>query len=373
MNIGGWGCLLCLGLLSTAVRAEDPAALFSRGDSFSYSAANPITAYLNLLIGPAPQHGSVFLSRNNIEFGFSLRRFEFSLIHRNDYNLIFHPETADFAYRNQNKVDIPIDQFYQVDVWANQYQLTGAKFGYELPLSQAFSLVFAYSHLYASESVYGYMGKNAEGEGGVIRFVLTQQGGQTVKTLDGELYADYYYTDDPLFQRDVKGPSGSGYAIDIGFNWQALPNLVVEGRVLDASGRIKWKDLPHTIASANTDTITIDESGFLAARPRFQGVETFDDLNQKLARRDSLSARYRFKNWYAAYQYDRMTGVSFNRLMGGYFWSDRWGLTASVEALTSALGLALHMPAGRLHITFDELDLDNAHTLGLGWDIHYRF
>lgn len=346
---------------------------YSNAESFSYSTANPLTAYLNVLIGPEPDNGTYAFSRNLIEFGYRLNRFEMALVHRNDQNLEFSPGAAQFAYLNKNAKKIPAGERYPVDVYANQYQLTGAKFGYTLPISSAFELFSYYSHYYASEAVYGYMGKDPEGEGGYIGVTNVQLDGQTISALDGELYVDYYYTRDPLFRRKTNAPSGTGYSIDFGFRWHVLPGLYINAGFYDALGEISWSNLPRTIATATSQIVIIGDDGLIDTNPNFEGRETFGDLTQKLTKRERVNVDYRYKNYAFGYEFDHMPLVGFHRLNAGYYWSDRWGASASYDFTSDAIGIKLLMPAGNLAITVDNFNLDLAHTIGFSWSLGVYF
>src|SRR5690606_22432205 len=85
---------------STAVQAQHfiEAELFTIGESYSYSGAVPVVTYLDLMVGPPPKSGTHALTRNLFEFGMKLDKFSLSFIHRNDYNLDFARESAEFAW-----------------------------------------------------------------------------------------------------------------------------------------------------------------------------------------------------------------------------------------------------------------------------------
>lgn len=365
-------CACSAGAAAAEDSAEDSAYVFSRAESFSYSEASPVTAYIDFLIGPPPAGGTTAFSRNNIELGIGYRGVEFSIVHRNDYNISFTPDAAQFAYLNKNRKPIPLDQEFDVDVWANQYQMNGAKVGFQLPLAKTFKLVMAYSHLYGTEAVSGYMGKSEAGEGGVIKMVERELGGRTRKVLDGNLYADYFYTDDPLFERDAKAPVGQGYAVDFGFEWQVSDSLLVKGMVQDIAGEMRWDNMPYTVAKATSDIVVVDEDGFLEANPNFEGLESYGYFTQKFTERRLLNAMYSWDKVRLGYEYEGYDVADFNRLVLGYQWSPRWGLDLSNELETSAIGLRLHTPAGSLSFTTDNTDLDYAQTLGFAWNLHLR-
>jgi|GEM_PF-2968522 len=361
-------CLVCDSAL-----AEDSWRVFTRAESFSYSGGSPVTAYIDFLIGPAPDGGDVAFSRNTFEMGMGFKRVELSLIHRNDYNLYFTPDAAQFAYLNKNRKTIPLGQRYDVDVWANQYQVTGTKLGFSLPIGKKFDLNFAGAYLYASEAVSGYLGKDPNGDGGFVSVGERLDGNRTVRTLAGELYTDYFYVDDPLFGSDERGPSGKGFSFDLGFSWRITPTLSLDGTIQDLAGQIKWENMPHIIADANSENFELQEDGSFSVRPIFQGFDLREDFTQDLTRRDSIKLMYKPNRFAFGYRYDRMSQTMFNRLYLGYYWNDNWGVLLANEMDTGTVELRLAMPVGEMFFATDNLDIDNAQALAFGWNLNFRF
>lgn len=363
--------ILVLGIVpGLAAASESAPTFFSRAESFSYSGANPVTAFIDLLAGPAPKSGENAFSRNSIELGVAHKGLEFSVIHRNDYNLSFTSDGAELAYRSTNAIPIPLDREYDVEVWANQYQVTGARIGYSFPVDDSFSLSIGYSQLYATEAVSGYLGKAEDGSGGIVKVVRRELAGEQHLMLDGDLYADYFYTSDPLFARDVSAPTGQGYAVDLGFQWRPLEGLLIEGKMDDVAGELRWYDLPRTTATATSETIVVDDDGFLKAYPNFAGTETEDNFRQDLTRRERLLIHYQTQHFYLGYEYDRMSLANFYWLRAGYRWTDQWGVRLGLEAGSGATEFSFLIPVGELSLTVDDFDLDHAHILGVKWNIH---
>lgn len=363
-----------IGMVCQCAVADDW-RIFTRAESFSYSEANPVTAFIDFLIGPAPKDGELAFSRNLIESGVGYKNMEFSLIHRNDYNLYFSQGASQFAYLNKNRKTIPYGQRYDVDVWANQYQVSGAKFGFTLPFGSAVDVYVAYSHLYGTEAVSGYLGKNPNGEGGHIAMIEVPDGDRMVKRLDGQLYTDYFFTDDPLFQNPVNAPTGQGYAVDLGFTWRVDDHLTLNVMSLDLAGELRWKNMPHITADATSENFQTDPDGVVSVVPNFRGTETYDNFTQDLTRRTSMDLTYVYNQYVLGYRHDRMSHSEFNRLSAGYLWgqSRQWGLHLATDVTTAAVELRLAMPVGDLYFITDDLDIDNAHTLGFGWNLNFRF
>lgn len=368
---------ICSALLTLLVSpwacAADDWRIFTRAESFSHSAANPVTAFLDFLIGPPPDDGELAFSRNIIESGIGYKAVEFSVLHRNDYNLYFSKEASEFAYLNKNRKPIPLGRQYEVDVWANQYQVSGAKLGFTIPFSRRLNVHVAYSHLYGTEAVSGYLGADPNGNGGVISMTERQEGDRTVKALAGDLYTDYFFTDDPLFRNKVDAPTGQGYAVDLGFRWEITDRLVLDVMSLDLAGEIRWKNIPHIVANATSDNFLTNEDGSVSVVPNFEGDRTWDNFTQDLTRRTYAKLNYRYGNFAFGYRHDSMSHAQFNKLSVGYLLGERWGVHLAGEVDTAAVELRLAMPVGEMFFTLDDPNLDYAHTLGFGWNLNFRF
>lgn len=362
---------LAIGVAYCSTSVAQSKYVFNRAESFSWSGANPVTAYFNLLVGPAPDDGNHAFTRNSFEMGMGYGNFEIAFIHRNDQSIDFSDGARVFAYRNKNRVTIPLDTPYDVDVWGNQYQASGLKLSHTWALSKTVDFTAAFSYLVGTEIVSGYLGKDEQGEGGTVAYTLREVGGQTRRVLDGNLHTDLYYTDDPFFMREVDEPTSQGFAFDVAFKWQIKPNLTMRGKIDDLSGELRWKDVPHTVADATGDMFEVDEDGFLEAQPSFEGVEDWGDYTQKLTRRERLFLDYERGRHRWGYNFDHYKVKSFHRLSYAYVRDNFWGGRFTIEATTAAVELELLMPMGSLSFAIDEANFDEAKTIGIRWNLTY--
>lgn len=365
--------LIILLLSISPALAEDEAIIFSRADSFSYSEGTPVTSYLQLIIGPPPAGGEHAFSRNRFEFGMRLDRFELSFIHRNDYNLDFSKDTADFAWRRKNRKPIEYGKVHDIDVWANQYQLSGLRLAYEWDVKERFTIGAGVSYLIATESIYGYFGKNPDGSGGLISLELEETQAGLRETISGDLYTEYFYSRDPFFERPVRATDGRGYSLDLNFEWRVNADLTLDLLMEDVLGEIYWEDLPHTIATATSDIAVFDEEGFLTANSYFAGTEDYQNLKQPLVNRERLRAHYLWNKWYFGYELDHMKVVDLHRLAAGYRWGNGQRLTYAYEVTSGAHRINWGMLVGELTFHWDTFDFDNAYVLGLGWVFQGKF
>lgn len=349
--------------------------MFSRSEIYGYSDAFPARSYLNLLVGPAPKSGDFAFARTRVELGLGFNNFEISAIHRNDYNLTFSPDVADFTYRRKNRVRVQPGDDFVVDVRANQYQVSGAKLAYKMSLHDTFTLKLAYSHLTSTEIVSGYMGQTPEGEGGLVSISIEElPDGRRFERLQGLVYTDYYYTDDPFFNRAVDEPAGRGYAVDVGFEWQVNDKLLVVGQVDDLAGELKWNNIGRTTATATSAIREFNEEGFTDILPNFEGNETFADFTQSLTRRESLSFIYDWRtSWQFGYDYISYPEIALHNFSVAYEWAPNWSVAFAIEPQTSGKSLGLNTPVGDMYFIFDTLDFDQARTLGFGWSFAFLF
>ncbi len=345
---------------------------YSKAESFSQSATSPLkAALLNGLVGPEPRDGSYIFSRNSIEFGIRGEDYEFSLIHRNDYNLRFLQETSDFAYLNKNNQPIPDGQWYQAGTWANQYQANGFKYGKFYELKPNLTLRTHYSYLNVTESLSGYLGSHPDGSGGQVRFTNQVVNGFNRRILEGNIYSKYHFTYDPFFDREVSSPAGHGLAFDIALDWRINDQWQVELSIDDAIGKIFWNNTAMTEAYATSDLFVQGEDGVWEASPNFEGEETFSNYVQDLTRRDRLKVRYQWQRYHVAYTWQHFSYAQMHRVEAGVAWAEHWGLALSLDPAANSIGMHLDAPIGDFHLMVDNMDSEYTRSFGFGWSMQF--
>lgn len=225
--------------------------------------------------GGKNQYGSV-----SVKAGVKKGDTSIAALYRQEYQASFSPDAADYYYGTQQH-QLDANRQYQLTLKTGQFQARG------LHLQQVFrpldklNVMLAGSLLQADHLQHGTLTGSA---------TTTATG----KDYDYNTNLTYQYDQDHLLDRPgVNTPSGVGYAVDVGVNWQPLPRWQVDVQAKDLLGEIHWDKAPYTEAQLTSDTKTTDSQGFTLIKPKVTGMEGYrDSFRQTLSPKLDGTVKY---------------------------------------------------------------------------------
>lgn len=118
-----------------------------------------------------------------------------------------------------------------------------------------------------------------------------------VKSYDFDLMLDYIYDDNLIYNsRNINSGTGDGHSMDIGLRYDIKSNCSAEILFRDLYGRIYWRDIPYTTASATSDIKSYDKDGYQVYQPSIHGYESYKDFTQKIPVKTDMSISYKKGN-----------------------------------------------------------------------------
>jgi len=247
----------------------------------------PFTTYLNIegfaYTEPLPYQefvddwssgyrgGTVAMQHNWLELGLEYRQWGLAVV-RQDYGaMAFSRDTADFYYLTENRQPLPADYRYDIDLEMRYLSMEGVRLFRRINIQPHFQLLAAVNILQGRELLEGRLA------GGVTVLSENDYDFDNVRV-------DYHYSEDLLFERPVKRPSGEGYGIDLAGRWQATPRVMVAADIRNLFGYLNWKNTPYTTANVSSDNKEFDENGYVVVHPALTGRHEFRDFRQQLPR-----------------------------------------------------------------------------------------
>ena len=270
--------LLILIAIASYVEAEE---YLPYVDVQSVSYSEPIA--IRSMMGewqPPFEGGSKALTYNKAEVGFRWRSWQLGVLERYDYLLEFSSQTAELVYLTQNHLPLEVGKEYELRIKAQQHYSRGLRLGYQQRFSRKFVGELAVSYLQGKSFTDG-------GIQGVAQVTAE-------KDYDFQFDADYFYSRDVLFSRDVNPPEGSGYSLDLKFDWRPTERFSAQLSIVDLMAKIFWHDAPHTSATATSATKTFDADGYVRYEPAISGRESNKNFTQTLPRKIFLAAKYQW-------------------------------------------------------------------------------
>ena len=338
-------------LFALGCNRAQAAEFYTDADLFWYSEPVSIESMIQDWGGPF-YGGTTALTHNIAEIGFGTESWQFSVLTRYDYEMEFSPDTAEFYYLMRNELPLPVGRTYRLDLVARQTVSDGLRVARQFRVAKGFDVNVGLSYLKGRRLTDGTLRGNATAIG--------------AKDYDYSFLVDYFYSEDKLFDRPVSSPSGDGYSIDLGAQWQLEERLRATVTLKDFLARILWHDAPYTIATGTSDVKTYDANGYVVYDPLVSGFEGNRDFIQTLPRRGTMRIDY---DWNT---HLRLSGIvdytpprTFYRLGVGALQTKygEWSLLYYLNE--GAVNVGFNAPAWSIALTTDSTDINRARTLGL--------
>ena len=291
--------------------------------------------------------GSKALTYNKAEVGFRWQNWQLGILERYDYLLEFSPQTAELVYLTENHLPLEVGKEYELRIKAQQQFSRGLRLGYRQIFSRTFSAELAASYLQGMSLTDGGIQGTAQAT--------------AEKDYDFQFDADYFYSRDVLFSRDVNAPGGSGYGLDVKFDWQPNERFSARLSIVDLVGKIFWSDAPHTTATATSATKTFDPDGYVRYEPAISGRESNKNFTQPLTRKIFLTAKYQwFDNTELLAEIQDFEIVRFASIGAGWCHNHIDCFQGMYNTTATAVSLRYLGRGLRVELASDKLDLAQA-------------
>lgn len=281
--------LSILALNSTAFADDGRIHTYFKSSTFLYSEPVSLKTIRNDWQGKYWNNGEKQIGKSRTEAGVTNGKWSFAGIYREDYYINFTTDTADLYYGVENNQPIDRTTPYKLSLDAYRYRGKG------LQVKRAFSF---------SPSLHANIGLNLFKASNLLDGNLEGQAEATASdSYDFQIDVNSQYAEDPLFDRQLDDTvSGTGLALDADITWQVTPELRASLKAEDIAGFIRWKNVPFTSSEANSNNVTVNDTGFTQVNPILSGVEGYNShFTQSLKPSVEGTVRYAFKEYpYAA-------------------------------------------------------------------------
>jgi hypothetical protein len=154
-------------------------------------------------------------------------------------------------------------------------------------------------------------------------------------------------------------PEGSGFSVSVATEVPLSEALTLNVKIDDLWSRMRWRNLPVTRQTINSDVAGTDSEGFLNYRPLLSGRNQQVDETMTLPRYGAAELSYRSGAWRYAAQVERFTGVTIPTFSAARQFA--WGVvSARIETRFHTFGLGYQYGSFRLLLQADAIDQDRA-------------
>jgi len=251
--------------------AETPNGIFLEGSAFTADTARmPIVGLLRDDWGSPgrPQDMNRASAYWDADAGAVYRGWRLAGFHRGEFLIKANRDTLDFLRMINLKEDLPTGRAFEVSLTADGFSAKGVE------VSKGISIFKGLNAGVTARYLSGEMVQAGSLSGSVTATSPT--------TYDFSFLIDYDYDRNLVYPRKATPGTGNGYSFDIGLRYSA--GKVFSAGVLfrDILGRIYWKNVPYTTATAVSKVMSFDSSGYQQYRPTIQGFEGYRDFTQKI-------------------------------------------------------------------------------------------
>lgn len=344
--------IFSLGLLLSASPSHGQEAWSVQLDSLSHSEAVSVHGALHEMAGDFSP-GDAAQTHNRLALRYAQDEWRFGLVSRYDYELRFHPDTAELIYLSHRDRELPENRQYTLDFHGRHARADGVSLGRQWRLDAPKLTISADLSLLKARAL----------QNGDISGRLTLAAAQRPA---GTARIGYRYDDDRLFHRpdDGAGP-GWGYALDLGLAWQASQALTLRLQADDLLHELRWQEASYTEARLDL-TASHLENGRLVVAPALTGREGEKTTKLRFQPRLAFDAEYALQErWLGTASWQSRAEQDYAWLGAAYTPAPGQHLGVAWEAEHEAVKLYWRGGLLSLGLVSDARRFEDAHILGL--------
>tara|TARA_R110002072_G_scaffold89232_3_gene199834 strand:- start:12420 stop:13697 length:1278 start_codon:yes stop_codon:yes gene_type:complete len=414
-------------VLCSSALAENakPWTIYSNADFFAYSAPVSIDQFASDFNDDL-ESGDTAFTHDRFEIGGKWRGFRLGYVHRFDYVTEFTDDTALYHHSEKNNIPLAQNRRYDLLLDVERVEAKGFEVGYEWNFYKGMTVDVSYSYYTdlselqsGSAAVLGDLTPftdqfKADANAILDTISLTNRDLSPLLTLaqnvEANLAIDYAYNEpkfrEPQYREPVitgaqnpvisgvsfAEPSGTGYSVDIGFNWQINDQLNVNLELIDIANEFNWDNAPRTITTFDLNAFLIDAINLaqnLVDGQIVQPNDLIDDhINVQIFNEDfdqELESRYDLEvNYDTNYEVELFGWSPSVGLSAGYYKTDtedfpRIGINLDrmlflgYDIGGEAISLGYEGKYGFLRVVSDDFGFKDARTFGIVAGLNYSF
>ncbi|MET3134247.1 hypothetical protein AAKU55_004542 [Oxalobacteraceae bacterium GrIS 1.11] len=311
-------------------------------------------------VGYAPKAGrNVMFQRNRIEAGLEYGAWRLAWEYRQEAVLSTDDATMELIRLYKQRVKLSAPASFDVEARLQAWSAQGLRLSrwFEAPAAGAARVNLALA-LYGTPRVRDntVTGKAEGGPDQPYSFQVAQT----------DANSRYSYP----FMHNSFG--GSGASVSLALDWPLSATSVFKLKLDDLWSRMRWRNLPQTVQTANSAVAQYDAQGYINYRPLLSGQNSQIDQNATIRRSGAATLATRWDAWGAALEVQRYAGVTIPTFTGSRQF-DWGGLSASVETRFKTVGLAYQRGDFHIGLQTDKLNLNLAKAVGLNLGYRHPF
>ena len=352
--------LLLLVFLSTFSHASVKVEFFTLSQSFSNIL--PVKQLIEDDWQQSPENkASDGFTQNEVGIRSYWQNFSFSLSHRYDYFVFSNPDTAKAFYLDRSDLALDTQEKYNIDLKLFHQRSNGVRVGYKFEFKN-----------FNSEIRIGYWNLHASRESNLTGTLTSDLQGNisAVAELD-----EFYSADNFLHRRNTDDwdTGGSGITLDVHLNWQPTDNIDIFADLKDIYSNFSLDDSGFSEGKIDTEGTFINSVGGVAYLPVYRGRETTKKHKFKLPENLSLVGLYHYTKQLSYLARYKRQGEQNFYYVGVEIAHEKSSTQLSFDIENKAPEIRYKRDWLSLVLSIDDIKIEQAMLLNVGFNIHYRF
>ncbi len=341
-------------------------SVYSSGNFFAGSDYTPVKQFTGNWNGPyTPQPGrNLSLSEGRVEAGATYGSWRIAALYREEVVVESNRDMTNIAYYNKQHLPVSPGQNFAINLNMQGFEARGVRldkgFLFEGNGGTRYSLGAGLSLL----------------DGTRVR--MTNAYGVAASTLTGYTYnatlqdanskASYPFISNAT-------PVGRGYAMDLGakISWKNGSRLDLAAN--DLLGQMRWYNMPYTMETANSATLTRNAAGYISYNPTLQG---FNDIHrrtivQNLMTKVSADYTHPFQKVDLTAGTDWIAGYWLPQAGLAYHLGSDWKASMNYDLRFRSVGFGIRNRWFHLDLLTDNTNLNMANAVGFDAGINLSF
>ena len=282
---------------------------------------------------------------------------------RRDILVDFSRDTTDLYHLYKTRQAAPAGETFALDA---RYLAYGAE-GWRL--AKAWTWQGAAGESWSLGLGYATYGNTAMRVGSANGNIQSLGGGDYRYALN---YSDAYTSNVYPFIKPGQ-PSGHGQSWELGGRWCSAGGTRITLLGNDLFGRMHWREIPTTVARADTSTASTGADGYIAYQPALSGRNRREDWSLGLSPRWLIEAEVPVNNVRLLTSVSALEGNVFPLAGARWRLAGNWQIQADYDFRFETVGVRLQHPLGFLALRTDSAHLSQAKAYGLSAVVNIPF
>jgi hypothetical protein len=313
----------------------------------------------------APRDGmNLAISSGRLESGVSWDTWRLAALYREDFMVESNMDTTNLAYYNKQGLPVPSGKAFNVNLKIQGFDAEGIRLDKGMVVFQDESKTISFGA--GLSLLHGLNVRIADANG----MASSNATGYSYNVTAQDAYSNATY---PFISNGT--PTGQGYALNIGTRIDWASGMYVDISANDLLGMMSWQNMPYTIETLNSVTLTRDANGQISYNPTINGINDIHrrTINQRLPTKLHAEWNYPLSDMDLTAGSDWISGFWLPQMGLTKHFGVEWKASMDYDIRFKTVGLRASNKQFYINVRSSSFDLGSANAFGIDFGISHEF